>query len=164
MHRLLKHLQLHTRTLKSKQHAKRHLARGPHPCHNSPDKPGVFIQLQGAVADGTPAVQAATPVPDCTVAAAPDGLMQATQQGRGTEDKHKYRRAGSSGWACSNGPQRLPQHSPSAAHPFNQSARITHRHCPPQCRLQLLWLHVACLWRPAEVERDVVRHALNSIL
>lgn len=69
---------------RSKQDSKRHLTGRPYACYHCPYKPGVLIQLQCAVADSTPAIQAAAPVPDGSVAAAPDCLQQQTapaQQG-----------------------------------------------------------------------------------
>lgn len=60
---------------RSEQHTKGHLAGRPHPTDDRPDEPGVLVQLKGAVADSPPAVQAAAPVPDHAVAAAPDRLQ-----------------------------------------------------------------------------------------
>lgn len=40
----------------------------------------------------------------------------------------------------------------------------THRECLAQRCLQLLWLHVARLRGPAEVQGDVVGHAFNGVL
>lgn len=77
-----KHKHAHQSTPKSRseQDAESHLAGGPHARHHGPHQPGVLVQLQRAVADRTPAVQAAAPVPDGSVAAAPDRLHASTHK------------------------------------------------------------------------------------